>query len=132
MTETKKMNLFDIVNDISYKKEYVFDEDIYNAYITNLAFSMYMDTIFIANEANKLTNLDAKLQHDYLFNIVYAKKRWAKWPKKVFNEDLSCIMEYYKYSIDKAKSVISLLSDDQLAQIKQELTQDGMKYEKYS
>lgn len=121
------MTPFDYIKDISDKKEYIFDnEKDYVPFIVNRGFSLYQDTIMLANIANKLSNIDKKLQHDFLFYSVNKRKRWAKWPKKQKNEDLAYIQEYYKYSIDKAKSVLSILSADQLAKIKEELKQGGI------
>lgn len=123
------MNVFDFVNDISYKKEHILkdNEDIYNSFIVNRAFSLYKDTIFISNEANKLSSLDKDMQYDYLFNKVTKQKRWSKWPKKDKNDDLKCVQQYYKYSVDKARFALSILTDDQLAIIKNKLKQGGVK-----
>lgn len=128
------MNVFDFVNDISYKKENIFhgNEDIYNAFIVNRAFSLYRDTLFIANEANKLSNLDKDMQFGYLFNKVPKKRRWEKWPKKEKLDNLAYIQEYYKYSVDKARHTLSILTDDQLAIIKNNLKQGGVKKSEFS
>lgn len=121
------MTPFDYMRDISETKKYILeDEDDYNSFIVNRGFSLHQDTIMLANEANMLTKLDKKLQHDFLFNTVRKRKRWAKWPKKQNDDNLALIQEYYKYSIDKAKSVLSILNADQLARIKEELTQGGV------
>lgn len=117
---------FDYIRDISETKKYLYTEDNdYIPFITNKAFSLYPDTIMIANEANQLMHLDKQLQHDFLFNSIKKRKRWAKWPKKHKDEDLALISEYYKYSIDKARSVLPLINADQLAKIKEELKQGG-------
>jgi hypothetical protein len=125
------MNVFDFVKSISYEKNDLLldnDEREYVPFVVNRAFSLYTDTLFYANEMNKLHHLDKKMQHDYLFKIVPKKKRFVKWPKKL-NEDenVACIAEYYKYSTTEAKSVLSLLTDEQLAKIKKELEQGGVK-----
>lgn len=125
----KKKTLFDIANDISYKKEYIYEQGIYNHYLTVIYFSLHLDTLFIANKANILTNIPDRLHHDFLFYMVNKRKRFSKWPKKEMDENIAIIQSYYKYSFHKAKSVASLLSDDQLAKIKQELTQGGNEYE---
>ena len=122
------MSPFDYIKDISEGKKYILAEDDgeYIPFIINKAFSLYPDTIMLANEANQLASLDKRLQHDFLFNSIKKRKRWAKWPKKDKNEDLALIIEFYKYSIEKARSVLPLLNADQLAKIKEELTQGGV------
>ena len=68
---------------------------------------------------------DNLLQFEYLLNIVRAKKRFSKWVKPTEIEDLDCIKEYYGYSNEKAKSVLSLLTGDQIKQIKNRMKKGG-------
>lgn len=120
-------NPFDYVNSIN-SKDYIMTEDAdYNWFIVNRAFSMYPDTIFFANEANKLSNLPVDMQYDYLYGTVSKRKRFAKWPKKQKDEDLALIREYYKYSVETARLVLSVLNDDQLAEIRKRIEQGGRK-----
>lgn len=125
------MSPFDYVKSITDTKKNIIDseemEKEYKPTIVNRAFSHFVDTIFIANEINKYHNLDKKLQYDYLFHAVQKKKRFAKWPKKLENEDLSLIMEYYKYSLVEAKSVLPLFTPNQLAVLRNKIEQGGVK-----
>jgi hypothetical protein len=121
---------FEFVNDISDKKKNLIeteaDEKEYVPFIVNRAFSNFPDTIFYANEANRLGQLDKKLQHDYLFHSVPKKKRWSKWNKKKTDENIALISEYYKYSVEKARAVSHLFTDDQLEIIRKTLEQGGV------
>lgn len=98
------------------------DERNYPAFAVNRALSFYTDTVLWANEMNKYPNLDKKLQSDFLINTVRAHKRpFSKWLKKAQNGDLSVIKEYYGYSDAKAEEALRILTDDQIAAIKEQL-----------
>lgn len=124
------MGPFDAVNSISHTKKYLLEDEAtereYVPFIVNRAFSNFNDTLLLANEINKYPHLDKKLQYDFLFNSVTKRKRYSKWNKKKTDDKVDLIAQYYKYSIEKAKSVLPLLTDEQLAIIKQKLTQGGV------
>ena len=97
-------------------------EKAYVPYITNKSLSYFPDTLMYANEMNRRSLLDNKLQFHYLLNTIRPAKRFSKWIKKEEQADLEAIMEYYNYSHEKAKQVLPILSKDQLATIKTTLT----------
>ena len=102
------MKPFDLINDISYKKQNIYnDSEKYPAYIVNKGFSYFIDTIFQSNQVNHYYHLDDRLQFDYLLNSIKRKRRFSKWVKQQKLEDLEAIQEYYGYSIKKAKDVVS-------------------------
>lgn len=121
---------FEYVNSISLSKKYLMETDLdekeYVPFIVNRAISNFPDTIFYANEANKLANVDKKLQYDYLYHSIPKKKRYSKWNKKKTDDDLALVAEFYKYSTEKAKAVLPLLTDDQLDTIRKTLEQGGV------
>ena len=120
---------FDYVNDINYGKKNIMVDDVaekdYNAFIVNRALSYFNDTVLYANEMNIHHSLDAKLQYDFLINIVRKQKRWSKWIKPNEVTNLELIKEYYGYSNEKAKSVLSLLNDEQLQELKNRIYKGG-------
>jgi len=120
---------FDYVNDINYGKKNIMVDDIaeknYNAFIVNRALSYFNDTVLYANEMNIHHSLDAKLQYDFLINIVRKQKRWSKWIKPNEVTNLELIKEYYGYSNEKAKSVLSLLNDEQIQELKNRIYKGG-------
>ena len=85
-----------------------------------------MDTIFQTNEMNRNPHLDSRLQFDYLINNIRKKRRYSKWlkPEKLKNVEL--VKEYYGFSYEKAKDALSILSEDQLAYIRDKLNQGGV------
>jgi len=116
---------FDFINSISQnKKDLMQDpqsEKEYNAYIVNRGLSYFTDTILYANEMNLNHHLDSKLQYHYLINIVRPRKRFSKWAKKKEDSDLTLVMQCFGYSIDKAKSALTLLSSEQLKVMREKI-----------
>jgi len=126
---------FDYINAISHTKkdlirnseDEVRAEKEYNAYLVNKGLSYFIDTVLFANEMNSHHHLDAKLQNDYLINTIRPKKRFAKWVKKLSEDDLELVKLYYGYNDEKARQALSILSDDQLTLIKKKQEKGGIK-----
>lgn len=127
------MNAFDYVNSISHNKTNMMKgtdndelaEKTYQPYLTNKAFSQYVDTILYANEMNIRHNIDNKLQYDYFLNSIRAQKRFSKWAKKNESDDIDVIKEYFKYSYSKAYQALSILSTEDLNIIRKKLEKGG-------
>ncbi len=122
-------NPFDIVDDISYKKQrLIHDEEtekLYVPFLVNRSFSYFGDTLFYAQEMNRYPHLDKKLQYDYLYNSLRKSKRYSKRFKKQMNSDIEAIQEYFQYSYEKAKYALRVLTKDQIKQIKLKLEKGG-------
>jgi len=129
------INPFDFVNSINTTKVDLIStsdnpelmEKEYNPYITNKALSYFVDTISLANEMNICYDIDHKYQYDFLRSTVRKRKRISKWYKPRNDDDINAIIEYYGYSINKAKDAIKILSKEQIEQIKINLTKGGVK-----
>jgi hypothetical protein len=100
-------------------------EKSYNAFLTNRALSYHHDTVGLANEMNRRSNLDQKLQYEFLLNTVRPKKRYAKWDKKEDHGDLAAIKEYFEYGDIKATQALAVLTDDQIIEIRKRLEKGG-------
>ena len=123
------MNPFQFCNDINYGKSNIMVDDIaekaYNAFMVNRQLSYFQDTVIFANEMNLNAHLDNRLQFDFLINIVRKKKRFSKWAKAQKNDDVEVIKEYYGYSNEKARQILSLLSSDQINELKKKVYRGG-------
>jgi len=122
------MNPFDFVNSINYTKVDIMNDDVeksYLPYIVNRQLSYFPDTVAVANEMNRYSQLDNKLQFHFLLNIVRKRKRFSKWTKPIEETDLEVIKEYYGYSNEKAHSALSLLTPNQVAEIKKKVYKGG-------
>ena len=124
-----KMNPFEYLNAINMTKKDIMVDDIsekdYNAFMVNRGLSYFADTVLYANEMNRAHHLDGRLQFDFLINITRKKKRFSKWFKAADDENLNVIKEYYGYSNEKAKSVLSLLNINQIEDLKQRIYKGG-------
>ena len=123
------MSPFDYVNAINYNKKDIMVDDLsekeYNPFIINKALSFFSDTILFANEMNKYHHLDSRLQFDFFINIIKKKQRFSKWLKPSEVENLELIKNYYGYSNEKAKSVLTVLSNEQIDELKTRMNKGG-------
>jgi len=125
--------LKDYLNAINHTKETLLDtedeewEKKYPPFVVNKCVYPFQDTIMLVNEINQLPHLDKKLQFDFLINSVRSRRRYTPWLKANRIEDLEFIKEYYNYSNEKAKAALDILTDEQIATIKQKLNKGGVR-----
>ena len=123
------MNPFEFVKAINYTKKDIMVDDLvegeYTPFIINRALSYFPDTVLYANEMNQNGHLDSRLQFDFFINIIRKRKRFSSWLKPNEIENLDVIKEYYGYSDEKAKSVLSLFNNKQIENLKQRIYKGG-------
>jgi Fe-S cluster assembly iron-binding protein IscA len=102
-------------------------EKTYNPFLTNRALSYFPDTIQFANMMNKNSHIDNMLQYSFLLNIIRKRKRFSKWFKKNDDDVLQMVIDYYGYSVNKAKEALKILNDEQIEFIREKLIKGGMK-----
>lgn len=117
----KKISPFDFTNSITDSKaSIIIDEESekqYNAFIVNRAMAFGADTVIAANEMNARPHIDNKMQYDFLRSVVRKGKRYNKWIKSE-EEDLDAIQQYFKYSFNKAKDALRILTNENITEIK--------------
>ena len=119
---------FDLLNDITDKKQGHFDDESikeYKPFLVNRFLSFDMSCVHPANEMNIRSSLDKDIQYNYLLNAVRKKKRFLKYQKKDSINNLETIQEYFGYSIKKAKEVVDLFSKEQINQMEKSLEKGG-------
>jgi len=125
------MNPFEYLNAINYTKQNIMVDDItekaYNPFMVNRGLSYFNDTVLMANEMNQHAHLDNRLQFDFFINIVRKKKRFSKWNKPETASDVEVVKEYYGYSNEKARQVLTLLTSDQIDELKKKVYKGGRK-----
>ena len=125
------VNPFDYLNDINYGKTNIMVDDItekaYNPFMVNRGLSYFNDTVLMANEMNMNAHLDNRLQFDFYINIVRKKKRFSKWMKPETVSDVEVVKEYYGYSNEKAKQALTLLTSEQINELKKKVFKGGRK-----
>jgi|TARA_Y100000310_G_scaffold222651_1_gene224382 hypothetical protein len=119
------------LNSINHQKndlmdsEDVFWEKNYPTFAVNRCIGSHSDSLFYANEMNRLHFLDKKLQYNFLLNSISKRKRFAPWLRAKEVENIGHVKEYYGYSNDKAKQALNVLTDDQIRIIKSKLIRGG-------
>jgi hypothetical protein len=125
------MSPFDFINAINLTKKDLLAEDRvaikdYTPYLVNRGLSYFPDTILYANEMNVNTGIPNDWQFYFFLNSIPKKKRFSKWFKKDSDtESFNLVKEYFKYSDEKTKEALTILTDTQLAMIKEKLYKGG-------
>jgi hypothetical protein len=125
--------LKDYLNSINFnKKDLMKSEDKqwikkYPAFIINKVLSGFQDTIMLVNEVNRNHFLDKDMQYSFLLNSIRSKKRFSPFLRASKLKDIDLVKEYYGYSNEKAKTVLDILTKDQLKLIKEKLYKGGIK-----
>lgn len=125
------MNPFEYLKAINDTKKDIMVDDIaekgYNSYMVNRGLSYFNDTVVIANEMNRYHHIDNRLQFDFYINIVRKRKRFSKWLKPETVSDVEVVKEYYGYSNDKSRQALSLLTSDQINELRKKVYKGGRK-----
>lgn len=127
------MKLSEYLNSINYGKEDLFDTDDhtvgkeYSPFVVNRCLSYFPDTILYVNQMNINPSLDKKMQFDYLRLSIRKRKRFSKWLKRESVEDLDLIKEYFNYSDSKAREALDILTEEDIAKIRQNSYRGGEK-----
>ena len=125
----KSISPFDFINDIHHNKLNLIVDDWsekqYNPFIVNTGLSYGSDTVIQANEMNSRAHLDKSLQNAFLINTIRPRKRFNKWLKSESDVFVEYVKEYYGYSNEKAKSALTILTDNQKEYIKKRLYKGG-------
>jgi hypothetical protein len=123
------MNPFEYLNAINSSKKNIMVDDItekgYNSFMVNRGLSYFPDTSLLANEMNRCHHIDSRLQFDFLINTVRKQKRFSKWVKPDDIEALEAVKEYYGYSNEKARQALTVLSKQQLIELKTKVYNGG-------
>ena len=128
------MKPFDYVNSVTDNKKNMMvgtendelAEKSYNPFLTNKSLSYYMDTILYANEINQYSMLDNKLQYEYYLHGIPKKKRFSKLSKKIEDEDIEVITQWYGCNYSKAAEILKIINKTTLDLIKQKLQTGGV------
>ena len=125
------MNPFEYCNAINYTKKNIMIDDItekaYSSYMVKRQLSYFPDTVLAANEMNRNHHIDNRLQFDFFINIIRKRKRFSKWFKPEQISDLDVVKQYYGYSNEKARQVLTLLSTENINELKNKVAKGGRK-----
>jgi hypothetical protein len=123
------MNPFEFLNAINYSKKDLMVDDLsekaYNPFMANRGLSYFNDTVLLANEMNRYHHLDSKLQFDFLINTIRKRKRFSKWLKPEESAAVEAVKEYYGYNDEKARQALTLLSNEQINELRLRVYKGG-------
>ena len=116
-----KYPLGDWLTSVNFSKEDLRDREDgevwmkkYPAYIVNRCLSGHIDAVLLVNELNRWHGLDNDLQYSFYLNSLRKKRRFSPWQKKEQVEDFDLIKKYFKYSDEKARDALRILTKDQI------------------
>jgi hypothetical protein len=134
LSEHKEENMtFKFVEAVSKsKKDLIKDAEIpedmekkYNPYITNKAFSFYIDTILHANEMNTKHWVFKDAQFRYYLGGLRPRFRKTEWFKAKKDSDLDNIQQVFQCNRTVAKQYLKVLSKENLQVINNKVSKGG-------
>lgn len=100
----------------------------YPAWNINRVLANYKDCVLYANMMNMNPQISQKLQYQFLLNTVRPIKRtFNKTDRDKVTRELEAVKLYFGYSNEKAKDALRILSDEQIAFIKEKTEKGGVK-----
>jgi len=126
------MSPFEFVKSINEKTGNLLEgnqdlEKAYAPFLVNRGLSFTADTLLAANEMNAAPFLDKRMQYDYLYATVRKRKRFAKWIKAEEDDLEDMIVEYFGVSRRRATEYATMLTTEDVQNIKQKLNKGGTK-----
>ena len=122
-------NPFDWLKSVTHSKDDIMfgdaEEKQYNSFMTNRGLSYHQDTVLLANEMNRASFIDSRMQYDFLIKTILPRKRFSKWHKKTSSDRIDIIKAYYGYSDAKAQAISDLISEATLKEMKEILSKGG-------
>lgn len=128
-------NLIEWVDSISSTgKDIMPDPNVsskdYPEFAINRGMSQSIDTVMFAQAMNQRPGVKGRMHYAFLLAAVKKKKRYSKWAKKTEDDnlaDLEMVKEYFNFSNEKALSALSILTKDQLKEIRLKQSTGGIK-----
>ena len=125
----QKISPFDFLNSINTNKKNLMEgtdeEKQYVPFVVNRTLSYFQATVSLANAMNIHPHIDNRLQYDFFINIIRKRKRFSKWVKPDVEKNVEVIKEYYGYSNEKARQVLTLLTQEQIEKLKKKVYKGG-------
>jgi Bacteriophage clamp loader A subunit len=93
-------------------------ETDYVPFIVNRNFSLFIDTLFDANEMNQRPYLSSRMQYDYLRLAIRPRKRFSPWPKNKKNEDAFALSQLFSVSFKEMVEILGVINNEQVMELK--------------
>jgi hypothetical protein len=86
-------------------------------------------TVFLANRLNSCSSITEQMRYDFLLHSGGLAKRrttgWGRRPREN-EDDLGLVMEAYNFDKVKARRALKILTADQLASLRDEMSRGGL------
>jgi hypothetical protein len=126
--DTQFTEILKSILDNKKEVELINERTDYPAWNLNRVLANYKDCILYANMMNMNSQVPHKLQYQFLLNTVRPIKRaFNKTDRDKVNKDLESVKLYFGYSNEKAKDALRILSDEQIALIKEKTEKGGVR-----
>ena len=126
--DTQFTEILKSILDNKKEVELINERTDYPAWNLNRVLANYKDCILYANMMNMNSHVPHKLQYQFLLNTVRPIKRaFNKTDRDNVNKDLESVKLYFGYSNEKAKDALRILSDEQIALIKEKTEKGGVR-----
>ena len=121
MSNSPPITVFTYINALNDGKKMNVNPKIYNKFLVTRFYSLFVDTILLADLANTLLSETVSAQDHYNFylNMITFRKRFSKWWKAEKNDPVEHIMKYFNMNREKAMVALSCLKQDELKQIEE-------------
>lgn len=96
------------------------------AYVINRVYGYFPESIFPAQEMNKRSKLDGKMQYDFYFHRIDKNSRFAKGIKMDNPTHLGLVKRFFNFSDKKAREALTILSPDEILFIQARLNEGGL------
>lgn len=98
----------------------------YSPFMVTRGLAQNQGTLAVAHELNKHVITDKTLHFAMAFHAVTKSKRYGGWAKRApKSEDMETVQNYYNVSEVRAEEMLTLLTPEQLAILKQRMDQGG-------
>lgn len=104
-----------------------FIEKEYAPFVINRSLSYFADAILYAHELDQLASMPVYDQYLFYYHAIPKHNRFAKWHRPKSDKYLPIVMEYYGYSLEKAKTALAILSETQCKELVKRLDKGGKK-----
>lgn len=122
------VNVFDFVKSVTETKVDIYEgnESQYTPFVVNKALSFNVDCVLFVQELNKYSSIPKDVQYQFLLNSLDKKRRYGRWVKRdAISEDMDLIKTAFNYSDEKAATVLSMMSDKQMLELRELMNKGG-------
>lgn len=106
-------------------------EKLYPSFPVARSLSYHPDAVLMVDELNQRGLAEHKMRpsmhYEFLLYLLPKRRRFGKWQKPVNDDRIDLIKKVFKYSDEKAKAILPLLSDDQIEQLRDSRREGGIK-----